>query len=753
MSVSSVRTPGVRRVRAGAVVLVLLVLVGQAFAVGVPERRAALTMACLVALDVVGAIFAVRAARRGDRAAWLLVATGELLVLATNTAMGRATASGYEAWFWTGSACGIAASVVFAAALLAFPSQRARGWQRAALAGEAVAVLGCGFMYLWYFDLQPLLNRPTDWSRWPLTVGFPLGDLLVLMGLSAVVLRGGLNAGSRPVALLTVGFSIALLADASFGAIGDDGNHSTGPLSATLTGMLASLCITLAAMWQSTAGDRSGESTPRRPWAPAWFSYLPYGAVGAALALMVTVTVHEGQIRTWGGLVLGLILVTAGVAARQIVSLHDSRQHGTIDPLTGLVNRVGLNRRLTQALRRGEPIALLLIDLDGFKAVNDTYGHNTGDLLLLEFAAALRANVRGSDIACRIGGDEFVILQYAVTGEADVTALARRILAASAGSPVRVGERSITARASIGAALATDGETGDELRHRADIAMYQAKRAGRHEVVIHRPGMLDRRADDAALGQDLEAAVRSGQLRVLYQPMIELATGRPVGAEALVRWHHPVRGVVAPLDFIPVAEQTGAITDVGLYVLEQACREARNWPGEPYVSVNLAARQLQDPALVPAVLAVLDRTGLVPGRLVLEITESAVVDDRVAIPAIEELRRHGVRFAIDDFGTGYSSLQYLSRLPADTLKIDRSFVAELDNDGKDSAITEAIVRLADILDLSTVAEGIETAEQEAELRRLGCHTGQGFLYARPLPPDDVRQFFAERRVTTFSSRG
>ncbi|GAB2565947.1 hypothetical protein Aab01nite_46880 [Paractinoplanes abujensis] len=740
-----------RRVRAGAAALILLVLVGQVVAVSVPERRAGLTMACLVLLNVAGALFAVRAARRGDRVAWLLVATGELLTTATNTSMGRATATGAQAWFWIGSTCGITASVVFAAALLAFPAQRARGWQRAALAGEAVAVLGCGFMYLWYFDLRPLLDRPTDWSRWPLLAGFPVGDLLVLMGLSAVVLRGGLNAGSRPVALLTVGFSIAVFSDAAFGAIGDDGNHSTGPLTATLAGIVASLCITLAAMWQSAANGHAG--APRRPWAPAWFSYLPYAAVGAALALMVTVTLHQGQIRTWGGLVLGLILVTAGVAARQIVSLHDSRQHETIDPLTGLVNRVGLNRRLTQALRRGEPIALLLIDLDGFKAVNDSYGHNTGDLLLLEFAATLRANVRGSDLACRIGGDEFVVLQHAVTGEGDVTALARRIQAAAAGNPIRAGERTVTARASIGAALATAGEDGDELRHRADIAMYQAKRAGRHELVIHRPGMLDRRADDAALGQDLEAAVNSGQLRVLYQPMIELATGVPVGAEALVRWHHPVRGVVAPLDFIPIAEQTGAITDVGLYVLEQACREALNWAGDAYVSVNLAARQMQDPALVPAVLDVLDRTGLSPGRLILEITESAIVDDRVAIPAIEELRRHGIRFAIDDFGTGYSSLQYLSRLPADTLKVDRSFVAELDNDGKDSAITEAIIRLADILDLSTVAEGIETPEQAAELRRLGCHTGQGFLYARPLPPDDVRRYFSERRVTADSSHG
>ncbi|MBU2663898.1 bifunctional diguanylate cyclase/phosphodiesterase [Actinoplanes bogorensis] len=752
MTVSS--PPRRSGIRLGAAAMVAGVVVLQVLAVLLPAERQMLTAATLGPLNLVGAIFALRAARGGDRAAWRLVAAGNVLAAATNAAMGEATSSGRAYWFWVGSVCGMAMYATFALAALAFPAQRLRGWQRAGLAGEATAVLGCGFMYVWDFVLQSRIVTTHDWSRWPLTIAFPLGDLLLLIGVSAVVLRGGLNRRTRPVALFTGGLSLFLISDALFSAIGDDGNHATGPLHATISNVVAMTCIMLAAMWQSgLAGRPAADTVAHRPWAPAWFSYLPYGAVAAGLALLVAVTVRDGQITTWGGLVLGLAVVTAGVAVRQIVSLHDSRQHETADPLTGLTNRVGLHRRLSQALRRGEPVALLLIDLDGFKAVNDTYGHNTGDLLLLEFAATLRSSIRSTDVACRIGGDEFVVLQHDVTTEADTVALARRILATAADNPVRVGESTVTARASIGAALALAdvGETADDLRHRADVAMYQAKRAGQHDLVIYRPGMLDRRADDDALGQDLENAVASGQLRVLYQPMIDLATGHPIGAEALVRWHHPLRGIVAPLDFIPIAERTGTINGVGLYVLEQACREAHGWPGDAYASVNLSARQLQDTGLVAAVLGVLDRTGLPPHRLVLEITESAIVDDRVAIPALETLRAHGIRIAIDDFGTGYSSLQYLSRLPVDILKIDRSFVAELDNTSKGSAITEAVISLARILDLTTVAEGIETADQAAELQRLGCHTGQGFLYAKPLAAPDVLEYVTHHTAAATSS--
>jgi diguanylate cyclase len=731
------------RARASIIALVVLIVALQVTAVFLDSPSPWITYACYMLLSPLGIFYCFRAAARGpQRTTWLLVGVGYVGMQISSTGLGLAGELNSRALFWVGCAGGLVMYLGFALAAIAIPAQRLQKWQRAGLAGEAIAILGCGFMYVWYFVLRPHLEGAIDWSRWPLTFGYPLGDLLLLIGVTAVVLRGGLQATVRPQTLLTGGLALFLLADTAFNAIGDDGNHVSGPITGTLPVVLATLSIAVAAMWQAHRTDQDGEGGPglRLPWGAAWFTYLPYVAVVLGLGLMIAVILREDQLRTWGGLVLGLVAVTAGVAMRQVVAVRESQQHETTDPVTGLANRAGLDRLLTRALRRDEPVAVMLIDLDGFKSVNDTYGNSGGDRVLLAFADVLRQTLRGSDIAARVGGDEFIVVQRDVAATADVVALARRVLAAAATSPVNLGEHSVTTRASIGAAVARPGETADDLRHRADIAVYRAKRAGQHDVVVHEPGMLDRRADDAALGRDLEHAIDNAELLVLYQPMIDLGTGRPRGVEALVRWNHPVRGMVSPLDFIPIAESTGLIIDIGRHVLEEAAREVRSWPEEVYASVNLSPRQLQDPELVPDVLAVLGRTGLAPHRLVLEITESAVVDDQVALPALERLRAHGIRIAIDDFGTGYSSLQYLSRLPIDILKIDRSFVGELDGTGRGSAIAEAVIRLAQILGLTTVAEGIETPEQANELRELGCETAQGYLYAKPMPPADARAF-------------
>jgi EAL domain-containing protein (putative c-di-GMP-specific phosphodiesterase class I) len=298
-------------------------------------------------------------------------------------------------------------------------------------------------------------------------------------------------------------------------------------------------------------------------------------------------------------------------------------------------------------------------------------------------------------------------------------------------------------RASIGIAPGHPQDTTKELIRRADIAMYQAKRAGAHGWSMHDPAMVDRRAEDASLADDLEGAVGRGELNVLYQPMVDLTTGDPIACEALIRWQHPVHGTVSPVRFIPIAERTGAITAIGLFVLEQACAQLAQWRSRMgdgrhlHVSVNLSPRQLQEPTLVHDVLAVLRRTGLAPEHLVLEVTESAIVDEKTGIAALQALRSHGIRIAIDDFGTGYSSLHYLTRLPVDILKVDRAFVAELNGTAEGSAITEAVIRLSQVLHLATVAEGIETPEQAAELLALGCDTGQGYLYAKPLPAEEL----------------
>jgi len=417
------------------------------------------------------------------------------------------------------------------------------------------------------------------------------------------------------------------------------------------------------------------------------------------------------------------------------------------DPLTGLANRAGLDGRLAETVGRRADIALLLIDLDDFKLVNDVHGHAAGDAMLTEFARLLLADVRDGDVAARIGGDEFVVLLTDVPGAEDAVAVAQRILAAAAAAPVRLGTDILPVRASIGVATGRDGDTPKELLRRADIAMYQAKHLGTHGVQLHDASMTDRRAADAQLGEDLASALENDELHVLYQPLVGLTDGRPVGVEALVRWQHPRLGVVPPALFIPVAERSGTITAIGLYVLEVACRQASEWDGL-YISVNLSPRQLQEPTLVQDVLGVLARTGLAPERLVLEITESALVDESAGIAKLRALREHGIRVAIDDFGTGYSSLHYLTRLPVDILKIDRSFVAELNGTPEGSGITDAILRLSQVLHLTTVAEGIETAAQAAELQVLGCSTGQGYLFAKPLPAADLLELLvspAQRR--------
>ncbi|WP_412736589.1 putative bifunctional diguanylate cyclase/phosphodiesterase [Krasilnikovia sp. MM14-A1259] len=406
------------------------------------------------------------------------------------------------------------------------------------------------------------------------------------------------------------------------------------------------------------------------------------------------------------------------------------------DPLTGLANRAGLDAGLAELVGRDTQIALLLIDLDGFKLVNDVHGHAAGDLMLTEFARILHCCVRTGDVVARFGGDEFVVLLTDVPDEAGAVAIAERILACAAATPVRMGENTLAIRASIGVATGRVGDTPQELLRRADTAMYQAKHLGKHGIQVHHASLTNRHAAQSPLTDDLTGALERGELHVLYQPLVNLADRRPIGVEALVRWQHPRLGIISPAEFIPIAERTGSIAEIGLFVLETACRQIVSWDGR-YVSVNLSPRQLQEPTLVHDVLDVLARTGLEPHRLVLEITESALVDDSTGIAMLREFREHGIRVAIDDFGTGYSSLHYLTRLPVDILKIDRSFVAELNGTPEGSGIAEAILRLSQVLHLTTIAEGVETASQAAELQLMGCGIGQGYLFAKPMPAAEL----------------
>jgi diguanylate cyclase (GGDEF)-like protein len=387
-------------------------------------------------------------------------------------------------------------------------------------------------------------------------------------------------------------------------------------------------------------------------------------------------------------------------------------------------------------------MGVLLIDMDGFKKINDTLGHDAGDALLVAFATVLRENVMSSDTAARLGGDEFAVLLDGVESAEHATAVAERILAKARETVTYYGDAPMAMRASIGIAvanLATDTDAVDEkvLLYRADVAMYAAKRKRTLGWQLFTTGMDDD-IDSRVLQADLANAVTEGQLRLEYQPIVALDTGDLTAFEALVRWQHPTLGLIPPATFIPLAEQNGAIHEIGAWVLEQACRQVLTWQNRLpphrslHLSVNISARQLENTTLAEDILATVDQVGFNPRSLVLELTESALVDDQSALPQLDALRERGIRIALDDFGTGYSSLRYLTRLPVDILKLDRCFVEELNGQHDGSAVAEAVIRLGQILHLDTVAEGIETPQQAAELELLGCSQAQGYHFARPL---------------------
>jgi diguanylate cyclase (GGDEF)-like protein len=415
------------------------------------------------------------------------------------------------------------------------------------------------------------------------------------------------------------------------------------------------------------------------------------------------------------------------------------------DPLTGHANRTLFLDRMAHALSRGErngdPTTVLFLDLDGFKTVNDSLGHGVGDQLLCAVGERLNDCVRPSDTIARLGGDEFAVL-LEETGIDIGTEVAGRITE-TLSSPFLVEGRQVAARASIGIASGPAGKrTADELLRDADLAMYHAKRLGKARHAVFEASMHTAALERLELEADLARAITSGEMLVHYQPIVRLADGSLTGVEALVRWNRPGRGLVSPQEFIPVAEESDLIVKIGRQVLEDACRQAGAWcsghrPTSPLqLSVNLSARQLVDPGLVADVEGALSRSGFDPTLLVMEITESILMEqsDR-AMVSIAALKSLGVRLAIDDFGTGYSSLSYLRRFPVDVLKIDKTFIAALVGGPEDAALPRAIIRLAQTLQLVTVAEGIETADQLARLQELGCDFGQGYLFSRPLPAD------------------
>ena len=427
---------------------------------------------------------------------------------------------------------------------------------------------------------------------------------------------------------------------------------------------------------------------------------------------------------------------------------HDAEH----DSLTGLANRVLFAERTKAALAKNDrkhPVAVLFIDLDDFKTVNDSLGHQAGDQLLAEVATRLGTVVRDGDTVARFGGDEFAVLLESAVDKRDATNVARRALE-SLGDPVDLGDRGVRAMASIGIAIDTDGTSDvDSIMRNADVAMYLSKSRGKGRFEVFEAEMHEEAMERLDLKADLQKALDEKQFQLHYQPIFELQTGKVQLVEALLRWKHPERGMIAPDRFITLAEENGMIVPIGNWVIREACRQAAQWHKisgceDISVSVNLSMRQLQDDQLINGLTNAISASGIAANRVVLEITESMLaIDADQSAGILGQLKTIGVKLAIDDFGTGYSSLSYLKAFPVDAIKIDRSFINELHRSSTSSALVEAVVNLSRALGAYTVAEGIEYSDQAGILRKLGCDRGQGFYYCRPLTGSALTSLFRE----------
>jgi len=473
--------------------------------------------------------------------------------------------------------------------------------------------------------------------------------------------------------------------------------------------------------------------------------------VAVALTTPALVSVTQHNVAMTDRIALASIIVAmTGLATLRVMRALQSHARSertllyqaTHDVLTGALNRSGLTVELADMDERDIPHAVLFVDMDRFKLVNDSFGHSFGDDLLVAVAERLR-ETHPDDVVARIGGDEFVVV-VPYDGGIDLVVSRAEALRRSFSVPFLVRETEIPVSISVGIATSDlDGGPGALLRD-ADTAMYGAKDAGRDSVLVFDNSMRDRVSTRLELERDLRHALDRNELAVHFQPVVDITTSRTIGFEALMRWNHPTRGTIPPLDFIPIAEETGVIVEIGSWILEQAIEHLAAWRAsgperaDLWVSVNVSARQLRDPDFVYMVERSMDRFGLSPDCLVLEVTESLLLEEGPVVPAIlSRIRNHGIRLSIDDFGTGYSSLAYLQRFPFQCVKIDRAFVTPLDQeDGGEHQLVGAIVAMAAALGLSTIAEGVETLEQASRLLELGCNVAQGY-YSRPVPPEQI----------------
>ncbi|MEH1013543.1 EAL domain-containing protein [Micromonospora sp. CPCC 206060] len=580
---------------------------------------------------------------------------------------------------------------------------------------------------------------------------YPMLDLIQLTVL--VSIAGAYRPMWRPLTLIGASLGFCVLADTShLWLVARDAYVHGHPTDLYWT--LSYLLVVLATRYPPPVPVTGVNDPCAQTVVPWWRLTLPYLPVGAAIVAIMVARQPAGYVPTLisvtGMALLGTLAVRQGLAAYENSRLAGRlRELAYVDQLTGLPNRLMFNLMLQRAIRDRHRVAVLLLDLDGFKQVNDRFGHASGDALLTSIAARMLAAVGTNAMIARVGGDEFAVI---VCGhEANPPEqIAQRLLTALHPSADEE-EVGVHPSASIGIAEYGPQHAGQaDLLRDADIAMYAAKAAGKSAYRICTPALRDEAVTRAELIADLRRAIdEGGQLELAFQPIVDLSTGRVRGAEALVRWRHPVRGLLSPAVFLPLAEETGLVVAMDRWVMRQACRAAADWqdiaPGAS-VAVNIAPAHLRRADLTATVAEAATSAGLAPHALTLELTETALIDGTdVVLDRLRELRDLGVRIAIDDFGTGYSSLSYLHRIPATDLKIDRSFVARLDDANPQAyATVEMVSRLAAAFDLVVVAEGVETDRQHAAVAAVGCPRGQGYRYGRPGSLAELRRAMQAR---------
>jgi diguanylate cyclase (GGDEF)-like protein len=603
------------------------------------------------------------------------------------------------------------------------------------LVDAAIVATGLGLV-LWVWVLNPIASDSSvSTVERLISTAYPAFDVLLLVLLARLFTAAGRATPS--VRLLGLAVLLLLVADIVFSLIS---LYSDGDAPALDAGWLLSYVMWAAAALHPSMRATGPDSPPAsRPRAGRRRLALLVASTLLAPAVLLVPDAgdkYSGRVAIAAGAVVLFLLVAlrmsgfVGQVQRQSAALERLAMQ---DDLTGLANRRGFEERLTAALRAG-PAQVALLDLNGFKAINDRLGHSVGDQLLTVLGDRLAGEMGGNAMVARMGGDEFAVL-LPDAGDAEGDRVARR-LSHILREPIAAGGHELLVGASVGVTGSAGTTDPYELLRRADVAMYAAKQRGEPHR-RYQSGLDDLSDEQARIGAELRTALDAGQFRLVYQPIVSLPEGRLIAVETLVRWEHPERGLVGPAEFIPVAESNGLIVELGSWILRTACRQAAEWRADhgpdvlERISVNVSARQLAEPGLLEVVASALEESGLPATCLTIEVTETAVFDTERAVEVLTALNRTGVRIALDDFGTGQSSLSLLQTIPVNVLKVDKSFVDNITMAGRHAVIATALIQVADGLGLTAVAEGVETAEQAAELYRIGYRLAQGYHFGRP----------------------